>query len=95
MAKKAIDEGFYVSISGIVTFRNASELRDVVKKVPLDRLMVETDSPYLAPVPHRGKSNQPAFVREVAQYIAELRGISLNELAEATTDNFQRLFLRS
>ena len=94
MAKKAIDEGFYISISGIVTFRNASELRDVVKKIPLDRLMVETDSPYLAPVPHRGKSNQPAFVREVAQYIAELRDISLTELAEATTDNFQRLFLR-
>ncbi|MBT6578788.1 MAG: hypothetical protein HOO01_00845, partial [Cellvibrionales bacterium] len=84
-----------ISISGIVTFRNASELRDVVKKIPLDRLMVETDSPYLAPVPHRGKSNQPAYVREVAEYIAELRGISLEQLAEATTDNFQRLFFQS
>ncbi|MBT5293827.1 MAG: TatD family hydrolase [Cellvibrionales bacterium] len=95
MAKQAIEEGFYISISGIVTFRNASELRDVVKKIPLDRLMVETDSPYLAPVPHRGKSNQPAYVREVAEYIAELRGISLEQLAEATTDNFQRLFFQS
>lgn len=94
MAKQAIDAGFYVSISGIVTFRNASELREVVKKIPLDRLMVETDSPYLAPVPHRGKSNQPAYVRDVAQYIAELRGLTLAQLAEATTDNFNRLFFR-
>ena len=93
MARRALDQGFYISISGIVTFANASELREVVKKIPLERLMVETDSPYLAPVPYRGKSNQPAYVREVAEYIAELRGISLSALAEQTTANFNRLFL--
>lgn len=92
MAKRAIDMGFYISISGIVTFKNADALREVVKKIPLERLMVETDSPYLAPIPHRGKPNQPAYVREVAEYIAELRGIKLELLAEQTTANFQRLF---
>jgi len=93
MAKKAIDMGFYISISGIVTFKNASELRDVVKALPLDRLLVETDAPYLAPVPHRGKENQPAYVRDVAQYIADLKGVSLEELARVTSDNFYQLFL--
>ena len=92
MAKQAIDLNYMISISGIVTFRNADELRDVVKKIPLDRLLVETDSPYLAPVPHRGKSNQPQYVRDVAEYIAELRGISFAELATITTNNFYRLF---
>jgi TatD DNase family protein len=92
MAKKAIDMGFYISISGIVTFKNAVELKDVVKKLPLDRLLIETDSPYLAPVPHRGKTNQPAYVQDVGYYIANLKGLSFNELAKATTDNFYQLF---
>lgn len=92
MAKQAMDFGFYISISGIVTFRNASELRDVVRALPLERLLVETDSPYLAPVPHRGQQNQPAFVRDVAKYIAELKGVSLEELARVTSDNFHQLF---
>ena len=92
MAKKAIDMGFYISISGIVTFKNAIELKEVVKQIPLDRLLIETDSPYLAPVPYRGKTNQPAYVEDVAYYISELKGISFNELAKATTDNFYSLF---
>lgn len=92
MAEAALDLGFYISISGIVTFKNADQLRDVVRKVPLNRLLVETDSPYLAPVPHRGKPNEPRYVREVAEYIAELRGLSFAELAERTTANFHQLF---
>ncbi len=92
MAEAAIDLGFYISISGIVTFHSASELREVVKAIPLDRLLVETDSPWLAPVPHRGKQNQPAYVLEVAEFIADLKGISTAELAKITTDNFYRLF---
>jgi TatD DNase family protein len=92
MAKAALDIGFYISISGIATFKNAVELRDVVKKVPLDRLLIETDSPYLAPVPHRGKQNQPAYVKHVADVVAELKQLSINELAEATSDNFYQLF---
>ena len=92
MAEQALDHNYYVSFSGIVTFRNAAELRDVVKKVPLDRLLVETDSPYLAPVPHRGKKNEPQYVVEVAQCVAELKGISYEALAEVTTENFYKLF---
>lgn len=92
MAKAALDLGFYISISGIMTFRNADELRGVVKKLPLDRLLIETDSPYLAPVPYRGKTNQPAYVTAVADAISELRGISVASLAEQTTANFYRLF---
>jgi len=92
MAKAALDLGFYISISGIMTFRNADELRGVVKKLPLDRLLIETDSPYLAPVPYRGKTNQPAYVTAVAEAISELRGISVASLAEQTTANFYRLF---
>ncbi|MFT5420447.1 MAG: TatD DNase family protein [Candidatus Endobugula sp.] len=92
MAKAAIEMNYMISISGIVTFKNAHELRDVVKQIPLDRLLVETDSPYLAPVPYRGKSNEPKYVREVAEYIAELRGVSLESLAATTTNNFYRLF---
>ncbi len=95
MARQALDEGYYISISGIVTFRNADELREVAKKVPMDRLLVETDSPYLAPVPYRGKSNQPRYVRAVAEYIAELRETSLEQLAEQTSSNFFRLFKRA
>lgn len=95
MAREALDRNFYISISGIVTFRNADQLRDVAKKVPMDRLMVETDSPYLAPVPYRGKTNQPAYVREVAEYVAQLRGMSYEALAEQTSENFFRLFSRA
>ncbi len=91
-AQKAMDLNFYISFSGIVTFRNAKTVQEAAKRVPLDRLLVETDSPYLAPVPYRGKDNEPAYVRYVAEYIAGLKGISLNELAEATTENFFRLF---
>jgi len=92
VARAAVDLGFFVSFSGIVTFRNAASLREVAKALPLDRILVETDSPYLAPVPHRGKVNEPAFVRHVAEAVAALRGLSLEALAEATTANFFRLF---
>jgi TatD DNase family protein len=91
-AKKALDLGFYISFSGIVTFNSAVELKDIAKKVPLDRILLETDAPYLAPVPMRGKPNQPAFVAHTAQYVADLRGLELNELAEKTTNNFFKLF---
>lgn len=91
-AQRALDIGFYISFSGIVTFKNAKELKEVAKQVPLERMLVETDSPYLAPVPHRGKPNQPAYTRHVAETIAELREIPLEQLAEATTDNFHKLF---
>lgn len=93
-AQAAMALGFYISISGIVTFRQATELKEVVKQLPLDRLLIETDSPYLAPVPHRGKENQPAYVVEVAAYIAQLKGISLHQVAQQTTKNFENLFLR-
>ncbi len=93
-AEAAIELGFYISISGIVTFRQAKELKEVVKVLPLERLLIETDSPYLAPVPHRGNENQPAYVVEVAAYIAQLKGCSLAEVAERTTQNFQNLFLK-
>lgn len=93
-AEAAMELGFYISISGIVTFRQAQELKDVVRALPLDRLLIETDSPYLAPVPHRGKQNQPAYVVEVAAYIAQLKGVSLHEVGEKTTQNFKELFLR-
>ena len=95
MARAAIELNYCISISGIVTFRNANELRDVVKKVPLDHLLIETDSPYLAPIPHRGRPNVPQYVRDVAEYVAELKGISLETLAEHTTRNFLRLFNRA
>lgn len=91
-AKALLDLDFYISFSGIVTFRNAEALREVARYVPLERMLVETDSPYLAPVPHRGKENQPAYVRDVAEYLAVLKGVSLEKLAEATTANFSRLF---
>ncbi|QXC58425.1 TatD family hydrolase [Vibrio mimicus] len=93
-AQAAMELGFYISISGIVTFRQATELKEVVKALPLDRLLIETDSPYLAPVPHRGKENQPAYVVEVAAYIAQLKGVSLTEVAFQTAENFRNLFLR-
>jgi len=95
MAEKAIDMNYCISISGIVTFKNAAELKEVAKKIPMDRLLIETDSPYLAPIPYRGKPNQPAYVREVAEYIAELKGVSYEELIHATAENFHRLFPKS
>ena len=92
MAEEAIELGFYISISGIVTFKNALQVQEVAKRVPLNRLLIETDAPYLAPVPYRGQENQPAYVRYVAEYIAELRGISFEEVAENTTENYFTLF---
>jgi TatD DNase family protein len=92
MARQALDLGFYISFSGIVTFKNADELRDVARRVPDDRLLIETDAPYLAPVPYRGKPNQPAWVRYVAEQIAELRGSTLDEIADITSRNFFSLF---
>lgn len=91
-AKAFMDLGFYISLSGIITFPKSHGLRKVSRKVPADRIMVETDSPYLAPVPHRGGPNQPAFVREVAECLAEVRDVPLPELAEQTSDNFRQLF---
>lgn len=91
-ARQVIGMGLYVSFSGIVTFHSADALREVARLVPLDRMLVETDSPYLAPVPHRGKQNEPGYVREVAEFIANLRGISVDFLAQQTTENFFRLF---
>ncbi len=92
VAEQALDLGFYISFSGIVSFKNAEALRDVARFVPADRLLVETDSPYLAPMPFRGKTNQPAYVRHVAQAVADARGESLTAVAEVTTRNFFRLF---
>lgn len=92
IAQRALDLGFYISFSGIVTFKNALIIKEVAQKTPLDRILLETDSPYLAPVPYRGKQNQPAYVLHVAEEIARLRGISLEEVACATTENFFRLF---
>lgn len=95
MAKQAVDMGFYISISGIVTFRNATELRDVVKALPLESLLVETDAPWLAPVPHRGKKNEPQYVVEVAQKVADEKGVSLQQVAQVTTENFYNLFSKA
>jgi len=92
VAEAAIELGFYISFSGIVTFRNAQALKEVARRLPLERVLIETDAPYLAPTPHRGKTNEPAYVLHVAQEIAALRGISLEELALASTQNFFRLF---
>lgn len=92
IARLALDLGFYLSFSGIVTFKNATIVKEVAQKCPLDRLLVETDSPYLAPVPYRGKPNEPAYVRYVAEEIAKLRSISVDEFRQATTDNFFTLF---
>ena len=92
LADAALALGFFISISGIVTFRNAEELRAIVRDLPLDRLLVETDAPYLAPVPHRGKRNEPAYVAATAAAIAELKGLDLQHLAEITSANFFRLF---
>lgn len=92
MAQAAIKLGFYISISGIVTFNKAAELKDVVRRLPLSHLLIETDSPYLAPVPYRGKENQPAYVKEVADFVGLLKGVSGEEIARQTTENFFKLF---
>jgi TatD DNase family protein len=94
VARAALDLGFYISFSGILTFRNASDLREVAAFVPMDRLLIETDSPYLAPVPYRGKTNSPAYVPFVAQQIAQIKGLSVQTVAEATSRNFKSLFTR-
>ncbi len=94
MADAALALGFYISVSGIATFKNSAALRDVLKSVPLDRLLVETDAPFLAPLPHRGKTNEPAFVVHTARMLAELKGVSEAQLAAATTQNFFRLFTK-
>lgn len=94
VARAALDLGFYISFSGILTFRNAVDLRETARMVPLDRLLIETDSPYLAPVPHRGKVNTPALVPHVAQQVADLHGVSLESVAETSSANFLRLFNR-
>ena len=92
MAEAAMALGFYISFSGIVTFKNARELQDVARAVPLERLLIETDSPYLAPVPYRGKTNEPGFVAKVAEKVAELKNLSVDEVAAASTANFFKLF---
>lgn len=92
VAKAAIDLGFYISFSGILTFKNATSIKEVAQNIPLDKILIETDSPYLAPTPHRGKTNQPAFVKHVAEEIARLRNISVDEVGLATSHNFNRLF---
>ncbi|HMW17427.1 MAG TPA: TatD family hydrolase [Accumulibacter sp.] len=92
VAEMALDLGFHISLSGIVTFKNAATVHEVARRVPLDRLLVETDAPYLAPVPHRGQTNQPAYVRHVAEAVARLRGLPAEDLFAATTENFFRLF---
>ncbi len=92
VALQAIELGFYISFSGIVTFKNALTIKEVARQIPLDKMLVETDSPYLAPMPYRGKTNQPSYVKHVAQEIAYLRGISLEEVSQTTTNNFFRLF---
>lgn len=92
MAARALELNFYISFSGIVTFKNARQIQDAAQRLPADRLLVETDSPYLAPIPHRGKPNHPAWVRHVAEFVAQLRGESLEQIAAATTANYLRLF---
>jgi TatD DNase family protein len=95
LAQAALDLGFYISASGIMTFKKSEALRAVLKEVPLNRLLVETDAPYLAPAPHRGKPNEPSFVAHTAAALADLKGITAEELARATTDNFFRLFTKA
>ena len=92
VAAPALAQNFYISLSGIVTFKNAKDVHDVARRVPLERLLIETDSPYLAPVPYRGKPNEPAYVSYVGRFIAQLRELPDEALAQATTDNFFRLF---
>ncbi len=95
VARAALDLGFYISFSGILTFRSAEDLREVARMVPLDRCLIETDSPYLAPVPHRGRTNQPAWVAHVAAQVAAVKGLEVADVATATSANFERLFKRT
>lgn len=95
LAQKALDLGIYISISGIVTFKNATELQEIVKYLPIKSLLVETDSPYLAPLPHRGKINQPAFTKHVAEFISLLKGLSIEEVTNQTTENFFTIFKKA
>ena len=95
IAEQALDIGFYISFSGIVTFKSAKNVQEVAKKVPLDRILVETDAPYLAPTPHRGKTNEPAYTKHTAEFVAELRDMPYEDLRDATTDNFYRLFAKA
>jgi TatD DNase family protein len=92
LADAALEMGFHISFSGVVTFKTAEELREVARRVPMERLLVETDCPFLAPVPYRGKRNEPAFVVETVRKLSELKGVGLEEIARATSDNFRRLF---
>jgi TatD DNase family protein len=92
LARAGLERGFYISFSGILTFRNAEALREVARDVPMDRILVETDCPYLAPVPYRGKRNEPTFVREIARVLAELKGVSIETFEQATDENFHRVF---
>lgn len=92
IATAAMDLGFYISLSGIVTFKNATMLQDIAKRLPIDRILIETDAPYLAPMPFRGKQNHPALVAHTAKYIADLRNVSIETIADATTQNFSKLF---
>lgn len=95
LAKFGLEQGWYLSASGILTFKKAQDLQDIFKDVPLNRLLVETDAPYLAPVPYRGKRNEPSFVVKTAEMLAELKGVSVNELAEISTENFLTLFTKA
>jgi TatD DNase family protein len=95
LAKRGLALGGYISFSGILTFKNAEEIREVAKQAPLDRILVETDAPYLAPVPHRGQSNEPAYVRHTAEHLAQLRDLNLEQIATQTTSNFGRLFSKT
>ncbi len=95
LARQALDHDYYISFSGILTFKKAEELKEIAKFVPLDRILVETDSPFLAPIPYRGKRNEPAYTTHTAEVLAELRGISLPEVSEATTKNFFKLFSKA
>jgi len=95
LARRGLALGGYVSFSGILTFKNAPIIQEVARTAPADRILVETDAPYLAPSPHRGKSNEPSFVRHTAEKLAELRGVSLDEIGRVTTENFFRLFAKA
>ena len=94
-ATKMLDLGMYISISGIVTFKNAENIRDALKYIPIDKILVETDSPYLAPVPRRGKTNEPSYTKYVVEFLAELKGVSVDKMAEQTTNNFFQLFSKA